>query len=336
MALYSRHGRWTRLLESEVTHTRSFPSRARHDIPCFNITGAGPANSRHWSNADLVLGHRLRRWPNIKPALCQCLVCAARTRQFDFLPQACRVGQIWHRHHNTLSKRWLNVGPALQTSTQHWTSVYVLYCTGWKLATRLTAAKLAAASSDVNSISIEITFVTVLIVSWRLRQVAGLLLVRVDVLANQMEPMLLFWTNCYVRGLFTVWFLGRVDVLANQMEPMFLFWTNCYVRGLFTVWFLKIMFRIQDSFILSTTYTYIPWWHCKWPPFLNAIVLIWSKVYACWKWPSFHRHLKYSSQFHGIRVFWMWKQNGGQCDWAYREVGGPVIPDNIYSDNITK
>ena len=41
-----------------------------------------------------------------------------------------------------------------------------------------------------------------------------------------------------------------------------------------------------------------------------------------------HRHLKYSSQFHGIRFFWwavrvsflhswLWKQNGGQCDWAY-------------------
>ena len=26
---------------------------------------------------------------------------------------------------------------------------------------------------------------------------------------------------------------------------------------------------------------------------------------------------------------WLWKQNGGQCDWAYgnvRELGGPVIP----------
>ena len=30
---------------------------------------------------------------------------------------------------------------------------------------------------------------------------------------------------------------------------------------------------------------------------------------------------------------WLWKQNGGQCDWAYgeiNEVGGPVIPGNNY------
>ena len=48
---------------------------------------------------------------------------------------------------------------------------------------------------------------------------------------------------------------------------------------------------------------------------------------ACWQWPSFHRHLKYSSQFIDIQVFWsaarvsflhswLCKQNGGQCDWA--------------------
>ena len=52
----------------------------------------------------------------------------------------------------------------------------------------------------------------------------------------------------------------------------------------------------------------LPWWHRKaltqWPPLLNVLVLIRSKAYACWKWPSFRRHLKYSSQFHGIRVFW--------------------------------
>ena len=77
----------------------------------------------------------------------------------------------------------------------------------------------------------------------------------------------------------------------------------------------------------------LPWWHRKaltqWPPFLNVIVPIRPQVYACWKWPNFHRHLKYSSQFFGIRVFckaarvsflhsWLCEQNGGQCDWASR------------------
>ena len=31
---------------------------------------------RQWNNAFLMLGHRLRRWPNIKTALCHCLAFA--------------------------------------------------------------------------------------------------------------------------------------------------------------------------------------------------------------------------------------------------------------------
>ena len=43
-----------------------------------------PAKMRHLPNAGLMLDHRLRRWPNIKPALCNlyqyrekaaCLLC---------------------------------------------------------------------------------------------------------------------------------------------------------------------------------------------------------------------------------------------------------------------
>ena len=37
-------------------------------INCPNIK-IYPANTRRWSNVGLLLGHRLRRWPNIKPAL---------------------------------------------------------------------------------------------------------------------------------------------------------------------------------------------------------------------------------------------------------------------------
>ena len=92
----------------------------------------------------------------------------------------------------------------------------------------------------------------------------------------------------------------------------------------------------------------LPWWHRKaltqWPPFLNVIVLIRSKVYVCWKWLSFHRHLKYSSQFLGIHFF------GNQRDSCFytagcvsrmavsvtgprtvNELGGPVIPGRCLS-----
>ena len=33
-----------------------------------------PENMRRWTNAALMLAHRLRRWPNIKPTLVQCLM----------------------------------------------------------------------------------------------------------------------------------------------------------------------------------------------------------------------------------------------------------------------
>ena len=35
-----------------------------------------PANTRHWPNAAVMLGHRLRLWPSITAALGQCLVFA--------------------------------------------------------------------------------------------------------------------------------------------------------------------------------------------------------------------------------------------------------------------
>ena len=35
-----------------------------------------PANTRHWPNVVLMLVHRVRRWPNIKTTLSQCLVFA--------------------------------------------------------------------------------------------------------------------------------------------------------------------------------------------------------------------------------------------------------------------
>ena len=39
---------------------------------------AHPANMRRWHNVCLLLAHRLRRWPNSKPALGQRLMFAAQ------------------------------------------------------------------------------------------------------------------------------------------------------------------------------------------------------------------------------------------------------------------
>ena len=35
-----------------------------------------PANTTHWNSVGLMLAHRLRRWPNIKPTSFQCVVLA--------------------------------------------------------------------------------------------------------------------------------------------------------------------------------------------------------------------------------------------------------------------
>ena len=42
-----------------------------------------PSNTKHWPNAGLMLDQRLRRWPNIKPALGQCFVFAGRRGSDD-------------------------------------------------------------------------------------------------------------------------------------------------------------------------------------------------------------------------------------------------------------
>ena len=41
---------------------------------------------RRWTNAGLMLGHRLRRWPNIKPALVSCLL--GRRLSYNNAPQS--------------------------------------------------------------------------------------------------------------------------------------------------------------------------------------------------------------------------------------------------------
>ena len=48
---------------------------------------AGCLSNKHetlyWTNGGLILGHRLRRWPNIKPQLAQRLVFANTSRWPD-------------------------------------------------------------------------------------------------------------------------------------------------------------------------------------------------------------------------------------------------------------
>ena len=50
--------------------------RSNIDLNVSCLVGALPANTRHWTNAGLMLAHRLRRRPNINTTLVQFLVFA--------------------------------------------------------------------------------------------------------------------------------------------------------------------------------------------------------------------------------------------------------------------
>ena len=45
---------------------------------CWVLEGTKPANTRHWTNVDLILTHRLRLWPNNKSTLVQRLMFAKK------------------------------------------------------------------------------------------------------------------------------------------------------------------------------------------------------------------------------------------------------------------
>ena len=44
------------------------------ESPCLLGMDGIPVKQTHWTNVGLMLGHRLRCWPNIKPSLVQCIV----------------------------------------------------------------------------------------------------------------------------------------------------------------------------------------------------------------------------------------------------------------------
>ena len=53
------------------------PALKQHQVNCSWLMRC-PAKTTHWNNVWSTLAHRLRRWPNIKPTLFQCLVVAGR------------------------------------------------------------------------------------------------------------------------------------------------------------------------------------------------------------------------------------------------------------------
>ena len=59
---------WSTLHRSRYTANQSVNSESTDHDRCI------PSNTRHSPSAGLMLGHRLRRWFNIKPALGECLV----------------------------------------------------------------------------------------------------------------------------------------------------------------------------------------------------------------------------------------------------------------------
>ena len=80
-------------------------------IPIMTKAGISTANIRHWVNAGSMLVHRLRRWPNIEPALAHCLVF--------FLG---RLSCAYERLHKCIQIKWNESGfrPPLCTYRLNW------------------------------------------------------------------------------------------------------------------------------------------------------------------------------------------------------------------------
>ena len=74
-----------------------------------------PANTRRWTNADLMLAHRLRRWPNIKSALVQRLMFA---------------GYHWKLLEYRIKKQIYLVGLFVKRATFWWTRLIYQSKTG--------------------------------------------------------------------------------------------------------------------------------------------------------------------------------------------------------------
>ena len=82
---------------------------------CWDVCAMGensPENTRCWTNAGLMLGHRLRRWHNIKPALGQrhvfAEICFDRSEfRVDLRPWCGLSGGQSFVSHNRVGVLWL-------------------------------------------------------------------------------------------------------------------------------------------------------------------------------------------------------------------------------------
>ena len=59
-------------------------------------SNTSPADRTDWNNVGLMLGHRLRRWPNINPALFQCVLLAGLRRE-DVISQGPYVSVLRYK-----------------------------------------------------------------------------------------------------------------------------------------------------------------------------------------------------------------------------------------------
>ena len=78
-------------------HQRQWPAMSKY---LNRHTPSSPAqcqwNTRHWANAGLMLARRLRRRPNINPALVQCLMSDGRCQSCS-LHHECLMGRAFAR-----------------------------------------------------------------------------------------------------------------------------------------------------------------------------------------------------------------------------------------------
>ena len=95
--------------------------------------------------------------------------------------------------------------------------------------------------------------------------------------------------NCKPQLSLFLMYIFSIKETGNQLS-LFL---AAHARGKFTT--ISHLLVVHSSMSMNISSSLFEEYYVK--------VLIRSKVCACWKWRGFHRHFRYSSQFHGIWVF---------------------------------
>ena len=92
----------------------------------FGMSCVFPEKTRYSPDVVSTLGQRLRRWPNIEPTSCECLVFFLGWLWYQSRQSVCRVSHQTRDAESMLIQSWPIVSDSGPTLNQHWFSISCL------------------------------------------------------------------------------------------------------------------------------------------------------------------------------------------------------------------